>query len=125
MTARQALDKLIAGGIVATNPKTQTENDDPNNLLGRPGQYTSRASADVEGGDLTAKDGAIDRGIVVEAFPSAADAQRRSDYIEGILKGSPLLGTEWHYLSGAVLVRVTGKVKPSAAAKVEAAVKGL
>lgn len=62
-------------------------------------------------------------GRVIEVFPTAADADRRSKHIQDALKGMPILGTEYHYRTGegTVLVRVSGKVKPSVA-KVEAAV---
>ena len=52
---------------------------------------------------------------MVEVWPTAADAQRRSDYIQGILKDSPVLGTEYDTLNGAALLRIDGKVKPSVA----------
>jgi hypothetical protein len=43
------------------------------------------------------------------------------------LKALPILGTEYHYRAdeGRVLVRVSGKVKPSQAKNIEAAVAGL
>lgn len=125
LDAKQVLDKLTAAGLPITHAATQDENSDPNNLLGRPGQYTSRASFDVPGGDSGAKPGSVDRGGVVEVFGAAADAKRRVDYIQGLLKGNPVLGTEYDYQAGPVLVRVTGKVKPSVAARFQQAVTKL
>ena len=51
----------------------------------------------------------------------------RAEYIEGLLRGSPILGTEYHYLTtdGIGLVRVAGTIKPTVAKKIEAAVAAL
>ena len=105
----------------------QDEDTDPNNLLGRPNGYTSRASADLPGGDTTGDKYSIERGLVIEGFPTAGDADRRSAYIQGLLKNAPILGHEYHYRTGdgTVLVRVTGRVRPSAARRIEQAVARL
>jgi len=49
-------------------------------------------------------------------------ASRRSIYIQESIKALPMLGSEWHYRAddGKVLVRVTGKVRPSLAKQIEA-----
>ncbi|MFG1849618.1 hypothetical protein ACVMYR_28205 [Micromonospora sp. PTRAS2] len=127
MDAKGVLDKLTAADVGVTKGSVQDEDSDPNNLLGRPGGYTSRASADLPGGDPEAKRYGIDRGLVIEVFPTKGDADRRSTFIQDSLKSMPILGTEYHYRAGggAVLVRVTGKVKPSAAKKIEQAVADL
>jgi hypothetical protein len=125
MTAKAVLDKLTAAGLRMFNGAVQDENTDPNNLLGRPNGYTSRASFDVPDGAPEADKYSIDRGGVIEVFTDAAAAKTRADYIAGLQKASPILGTEYHYLHGAVLVRITGKVKPSAAARFEVAVTAL
>ncbi|MEU5949441.1 hypothetical protein ABZ793_28305 [Micromonospora sp. NPDC047465] len=46
---------------------------------------------------------------------------------QGLLKNAPILGTEYHYRSsdGTVLVRATGRAKPTAAKKIEQAVAQL
>jgi hypothetical protein len=127
MTAVQVVEKLEAADLGLSDVAAQDEDTDPNNLVGRPNGYLSRASADVPGGDEQAEKYGIDRGLVVETFPSAKDASLRSGYIQGALKGAQLLGTEWHYMAddGRALVRVSGKVKPSLAKKIEAAVADL
>ena len=43
------------------------------------------------------------------------------DYIQRILKDSPMLGSEYDYLRGSLLLRVDGALKPSAAAAYETA----
>ncbi|MFI7073484.1 hypothetical protein [Micromonospora sediminicola] len=125
--AKTVLAKLKAADLGLTGTATQTEDTDPNNLLGRPNGYTQRASADLPGGDKEADKYTVDRGLVVEVWPSVADADRRAEFIQTALKNAPILGTEYHYRAGggAVLVRVSGKLKPSAAKKVESALAGL
>lgn len=127
LDARAVLAKLTVAKIGLTHGAVQNEDDDPNNLLGRPNGYTSRASADLPGGDTSGDDYSIERGLVIEVFPSAGDADRRSQYIQGLLKNAPILGTEYHYRTGdgRALIRVTGRVKPTAAKKIEQAVAQL
>jgi hypothetical protein len=127
MTAVEVIEKLEAADLGLSKVAAQDEDTDPNNLVGRPNGYLSRASADLPGGDKQGEKYGIDRGLVVETFPSANDASLRSGYIQGALKGAQLLGTEWHYMAddGRALVRVSGKVKPSLAKKIEAAVADL
>ena len=125
--AKQVLAKLTAAKLGLTHGAVQDEDTDPNNLLGRPNGYTSRASADMPGGDPESKKYGIDRGLVIEVFANEADADARSKFIQTTLKCMQMLGTEYHYRAdqGRVLVRVSGKVKPSLAKKVEAALTGL
>ena len=52
------------------------------------------------------------------------DAKARFDYLDKISKSASMFA-EFHYLNGTVIVRVSKSVKPSLAAKVEAAVKAL
>ena len=120
LTADAIIKKLEAAKIELTNGVAQTEDNDPNNLLGRPNGYTSRASADLPGGAKAGEKYSVDRGLVVEVFDS-------TDYIKGLQEESPILGTEWHYRTGdgTALVRVSGNVKPSLAKKVEAVVAEL
>jgi hypothetical protein len=119
-----AIIKVLQGAALGlTNVAVQDEDTDPNNLLGRPNGYLSRTSADLPGGDKGSDKYGIDRGLVVEVFADADAAATRSKYIQDLQKGSPLLGTEWHYTAagGRALIRVSGNVKPSLAKKIEAA----
>jgi hypothetical protein len=123
LTAAAIISRLRAAKLGLADVVVQTEDNDPNNLLGRPNGYSSRASADLPGGDRAADRYSVDRGLVVEVFDSAELAQKRSDYIKGLQADNPILGTEWHYLTGdgTGLVRVSGNVKPSLAKKIQAA----
>jgi hypothetical protein len=109
------LTKLNAAQVGLTHGAVQDEDTDPNDLLGWPNGYISRASADLPGGDREAEKYGIERGLVIEVWPTADDAERRSKFIQDTLKSMQLLDTEYHFRAGGgrVLVRVSGKVKPS------------
>lgn len=90
-----------------------TEDNDPNDLIGRPNGYTSAAIIYDSGAECTEL--GVNCGGTVEVWGSAADAKARSEYIQGILKEAPMFGTEYHTLNGDVLLRITGQLKPSVA----------
>jgi hypothetical protein len=98
---------------------TIDENNDPNNKIGRPGGYTSAAT--LYDSTVTCTDIGADCGATIEVYPTAAEAQARADYIQTILKASPVLGTEYDTPVGTALLRVTGIMKPSVAALYSAA----
>lgn len=89
-----------------------TEDTDTNNLLGRPNGYTSAAVVYDSTVPACTSPG-VDCGLTVEVWSSPEAAAKRAEYIQGILKGSPVLGSEYHALRGAALLRGSGKVKPS------------
>jgi hypothetical protein len=110
--------------VGATDPVVTTPETDPVHLQGRPGQYTERATFALPGGDPSSD--RAERGGVVEVFPSPDDAQRRSTFIQDSLKALPILGTtEYHYIHGGILVRVTGRVAPSVAERIGASVAAM
>ncbi|WBP89549.1 hypothetical protein [Kitasatospora cathayae] len=123
--ASAALAKLTAAVKTVKAGVTVTAESDPNHLLGRPGQYTSKITfsdsrikaADVEG----EKEDSVNRGGAIEVFASEADAKARSEYIQGIVKGMPAL-MEYDYVRGPVLVRVSRLLTPDQAKALQAAV---
>lgn len=123
--AKAVADALVAAKLPLTKIVVQTEDNDPNNLLGRPNGYLSRVSFDVPGGDPQADQGQVDRGGAIEIFADPAGATARKEYIQNSLKADPMLGTEYDYVNGPVLVRITGKVKPSVAKPFEMSVAAL
>jgi hypothetical protein len=128
LDAPAVLQKLQAAGLPITDSIVITEDNDPNNLIGRPGQYTSKVVfADQRTGvalDRTTPDN--EAGGSVEVFADAAAAKTRSDYIQKTLSSlGPVAGTEYHYLTGTALVRVAGTLPPSAAGQYETAVKAM
>ncbi|WP_207021434.1 hypothetical protein [Phycicoccus sp. DTK01] len=100
-----------------------TEDNDPNDLIGRPNGYDSAAV--IYDSNATCTDLGVECGATVEVWPDEAAAKSRSDYIQSILEASPVLGSEFHTLAGPVLLRVDGKqLKPSLAEKYAAALTG-
>ncbi|MDR3034571.1 MAG: hypothetical protein LBV78_15920 [Kitasatospora sp.] len=106
--------------------KTYTADNDPNHLLGRPHQYVSKTAftdariqpADVEGED----EDSVTRGGSVEVFATTADAQARVDYIADIIKNMPVF-TEYDYVHGTEVLRVSKLLTPNQAEGLETALK--
>ena len=98
---------------------------DPNHLLGRPGGYTSKAAfTDTRINPNDARDttpGSVDLGGSVEVFATSGDATAREQYIQAAEKAAPIVGTEYDYVSGPVLLRVSQVLTPQQAAQYKAA----
>ncbi len=114
----------LAQGLQASIPSitqivTVTEDNDPNDKIGRPNGYTSAAV--IYDSNVSCDNLEMECGATIEVWPTAADAQARSDYIQGIKKDAQILGSEYNYLNGPALLRVSGDIKPSVAATYEAA----
>lgn len=120
-TATEVAQAVTEAVGSATEVTEVTEDNDPNDLIGRPNGYTAAAVITDENGEPS-EDLSIDTGATVEQWGSESDAQDRSDYIQEIQKeGGGLLGSEWNYLHGEFLLRVSGELKPSTADEYEAA----
>lgn len=123
-TAEEVFADIASKVDTAKLVKVYTEDDDPNDLLGRPNGYTSKiafsdsriSKDDIDG---TAKD-AIERGGSIEVYPDAAGAKARATYIQDMLKATGF-GTEYDYVKGPILVRVTGNLTPTKAKDYQAA----
>jgi hypothetical protein len=114
-TAESAARVLKAEIGEITELVVLNEDNDPNDLLGRPNGYVaaavlldSRVSCDTD-------DPGVDCGATIEQWPSRKAAEERSDYIQTLQSGSSLFGSEWNTVRGELLLRVTGEMKPSAA----------
>lgn len=88
-----------------------TEDNDPNNLIGRPNEYTQAAT--LYDSRTPCTDIGADCGATVEIWPSAALASGRVAYIQKELTANPVLGSEYDYAHGNAVLRVTGTMKPS------------
>lgn len=106
-----------------------TEDNDPNDKIGRPGGYEAGAvffDSDVEMCDPPSDpegNFGVECGATLEVWPNAAAAKQRSDFIQDALSGANgVLGTEYHYQARKYLLRVWGDVKPSKAKAYEAAI---
>ncbi|MFL6053661.1 MAG: hypothetical protein ACJ72W_12215 [Actinoallomurus sp.] len=120
LTAEQIAKALASRGLPVKDVIVYDENTDPNKRLGRPGQYTSkvnftdpRMKKTVNGAG--GKD--VTDGGSVEVFDNASDALARGQYIERVMREIQVLGQEYDYLAGGILLRITGTLPPSAAHK--------
>lgn len=116
--AAAVLAKISAAVTSVKAGTAVTAESDPNHLLGRPGQYTSKVTftdsrikaSDVEGESADS----VARGGAIEVFATEADAKTRAGYIQGIVKGMPAL-MEYDYAKGPVVVRVSKLLTPDQA----------
>lgn len=127
ITPGQDMAGLDAAGVVTwladrdvpiTVAQVYDENTDPNNRLGRPGGYTSKAAFADSRVPKSKYGSEVDdphRGGSVEVFADEAAAVARSKEVQTKLKAFGL-GTEYDYVVDGVLVRVSGSVTPSQAA---------
>jgi len=98
---------------------------DPNTLLGRPGQYSSKvAFADSRIDQDSAEKGDTELGGSIESFPDSSSAKRRANYVQAIAKSSGLFA-EYSWLIGAHLVRVAKQLTPEQAEEYEQAAKAV
>lgn len=126
-TAATVYRDFVKAGLPASGLIVYTATTDPNSLLGRPNGYTSKCAwldSRVPASDATAaSSGDIGNGGGVEVFPTAAEATARAAYLFSIYKGAPILGSEYDYLTGPVLIRVSYYLTPAQAASYGTAAK--
>lgn len=112
--------KLKAAGLPITGLIVYNAATDPNSLLGRPGQYTSKAAwvdTRVPASAVVGDDpGDVDAGGGIEVFSEASEAKSRAAYIQSLTQASPIFGVEYDYLAGDAVIRVSGKLTPAQAA---------
>ncbi|WP_406346856.1 hypothetical protein [Streptomyces sp. NBC_00648] len=119
--ARDAADIFTALAAQVKTAKLSgvvTADNDPNHLLGRPSQYTSKITftdtriekTDVEGLDA----GGVGRGGAIEQFAKSDEAHARAQYIQAIVKVFPLVA-EYDYIHGTSLIRVSHLLTPTQA----------
>ncbi|KQX47255.1 MULTISPECIES: hypothetical protein [unclassified Streptomyces] len=119
LTAGDAFKALSDKVASAKLSGVVTEDNDPNHLLGRPHQYTSKVTftdARIKVDDVAdAEPGSVGLGGAIEVFTTTADAQARADYIQNVTKGMPVLA-EYDFVSGTALIRVSHYLTPTQAA---------
>jgi hypothetical protein len=115
-TAGKLVYGLKAHHLPITKVMVYTAANDPNGLLGRPNGYISaahfldRRAVHMSGSQTfdTSNGGAV------EVFASHRLAERRANYIKGILKANPILvGPEYDYVVGKVVLRISGALTRS------------
>lgn len=80
-----------------------TSETDPNELLGRPNQYTSKVNF---------KNGSV------EVFGNEKDVKARKEYIDSLGKSTPMFA-EYSYINGNALLRIKKELTPEEAKKYE------
>lgn len=114
LSASQYIEKLKESGHPIGLVIDYTAETDPNKMLGRPNQYTSKsnfADTTIEQLDPTDPDGGS-----VEVFKTKKDAENRKKYIDSIGESMPML-TEYSYINGTALLRLSKSLTPDQAEK--------
>lgn len=120
-TAEDVIGLFTAAGLKVENVVNLTAESDSNQLLGRPGQYTSKSffydarrpkQPESDEGEHT-----------VEVFASAEDAKRRHDYIKSMTENMPMLA-QYQVLRGPVLVRFDKAMLPAQVEEYKRVIEG-
>jgi hypothetical protein len=120
-TSAAAIAGALKSAIPASGDVVQvTEDNDPNDVIGRPTGHSDAAT--LYDTRVTCDELGAECGASIEIWADQAAAQARMDYIQGILASTTVLGTEYDYVRGDAIIRVTGVLKPSEAAEYEAAI---
>lgn len=116
--AGEVVSSIKECGIPISSIQVFSEKDDPNELLGRPGQYITKANfADsrIQDEDLNINGISVTDGGSIETFSNKEDATRRYKYISELAKTS--LFSEYDFLINTVLLRVSRHFTPDEAEK--------
>lgn len=104
-----------------------TAKNDPNDLLGRPNQYTSKVNftdTRLKPNPIADDKFDVQNGGSIEVFENKNAAIRRKKYVASIGKGfSPI--SEYTYREGTVLLRLSHRLLPKQAAEYENALKDI
>lgn len=120
LTAEQVVAKLSAKVRSAKLSIVFDEKTDPNSVMGRPGQYISKAAfTDSRVDRQSVRDGSkgsTDLGGGVEVFATSDAASTRAHYLADVTKSNPLVaGPEYEYVAGPIVMRVSSALTPSQA----------
>jgi hypothetical protein len=108
---------LKKAGLPITASRVYTESNDPNKLMGRPGQYIGKANfldRRIKFDQFSVSDGGS-----VETFANKSDANVRFKYMSAVAR-TPLFA-EYDYLEGTVLLRIASDLTPTQAKAYETA----
>jgi hypothetical protein len=125
-TAEQVTNQLATQVHTASLTTVFTAETDPDKLLGRPGGYLSKtefADSRIKA-DPAAPDG-MNRGGSVEVFADTNGATKRREYLETTRNTMPILGSEYDYQGGPILVRVSHELTPDQAAEYKTALDNI
>jgi hypothetical protein len=123
-SASEVLQGLKNKGLPIGENVAYTAQNDPNDLLGRPNQYTSKLMfKDTRlNPDPMAEEFDVQNGGSIEVFENEDNAIARAKYLENITKSfAPF--AEYSYREGTVLLRLSHRLTPDQAAEYEDALK--
>ena len=109
---------LEASGFRFVGVVNHTEESDPNNMLGRPGGYTSKV--DFYDARYPNSDDSMISPNTIEVYETKNAATKRVEYIEAVTTDMPMLRT-YMYQSGASVLRLDRELTPTIAREYEAA----
>lgn len=120
LTTQGVLDGFKVAGLPVQDLHVYTAENDPNALLGRPGQYTGKANWNDGRHPADDPDGAN----TVEVFSDADSMAKRRDYIIRVTGDSPMLLQYIHAHKNA-LVRLDKQITPDQAMEYQRALEAL
>ena len=120
LSAEAVAKRLASAGLPVVQIVALTAATDSNKLLGRPGQYISKADFE-DSRRLASGDDEMDvTDNTIEVFATVADAQRRQAYITRVTSAAPMF-TQYIYRRGTILLRIQKSMLPDEARSYEAA----
>jgi hypothetical protein len=125
MIAENLVEAFKNDGLPIKEIFDYTPENDPNQLLGRPNQYISKANFHDTRFEYRADDPigiASESGGSVEVFATHDEAQTRADYLAAVTKGIGAL-TEYDYVQGSTLLRISKSATPNQASAYESALR--
>ncbi|MFB5192701.1 hypothetical protein [Alicyclobacillus fastidiosus] len=112
-TATQIVAALKKSSLPVGKTDVYTASNDPNHLLGRPGEYTSKVNfIDTRVKEAVSGGIEISNGGSIEVFPNTTSAKKRYTYISSIAQSAPMF-EEYDYLDGKVLMRISDDLTPT------------
>ncbi len=118
--AEQVLAALKGQGLPIGESETYTAETDPNELLGRPGSYTSKVNFNDTSLDPQTATFEVEDGGSIEVFGTSDQAIARDKYIRALYEANPSW-TEYGFLEGPTLLRLSKRLTPDQAAEYETA----
>lgn len=112
LSADEIINQLEDAEYPIDNVISYTEADDPNELLGRPGQYIQKVNfADMR---LEQDDTSDPVGGSIEIFENQKDCSERQEYLQEVGTSMPEF-VEYNYQFDNILIRVSKELEPDQA----------
>lgn len=114
--AEGLLNAFIESGMPVIDAVTYTSATDPNEKLGRPGEYIEK----INFNDANFHEEGEEPGLSIEVFSEVKHMEKRRDYIQEITDTVNISDLQYYiYDDGLILFRIPYKVTPEVAAEYE------